>query len=245
MRGVNNNKPYVVLDSLLPLHLLDIEGIELELAIAAKSVIWWGVGDKDFSNFNKPAESASQRVKDFYVQHANDKKALEEYAKFAYGIYVPAFPVNLARQTKAADRYGVAREVDTPEAWERNRSMFPSIQRFIDECGAFKTTGRISIIVQHTNCAEPIHADYKHPNNVFLKQHVADAEKEFIWLNPTGWKRLFILDEQTQEKHYVESKAAWFNGLDAHGVDAINRQSWTLRIDGVYTNEFRQKVAAL
>lgn len=244
MRGVYG-KPYISLDTVLPLNVLDIEAIHLELASAQKSVIWWGVGARDSSNFNLPQPEASQRVKDFYAKNAGNKKLIESYVQFAHGAYVPAYAVNIAKPNKLIERQGLAREVDTAEAWTRDLNVFPSIQEFIDCCGAFKTTGRISLFVQHTNCSEPIHADYNHAENVFMKRHVAEAEKDFLWINPTGIKRLFVLDEQTGFQHYIESFSAWFNGLDAHGVDAVDRECWTLRIDGVFTDKFRQKIKVL
>jgi hypothetical protein len=65
---------------------------------------------------------------------------------------------------------------------------------------------------------------------------------EFVWINPTGKKKFWLLDPDTNEKTYVKSTAAFFNSLDWHGGDAIPNYTYSLRIDGKFTDQFRQQV---
>jgi hypothetical protein len=48
-----------------------------------------------------------------------------------------------------------------------------------------------------------------------------------------------VLDEATNTKHYIRGQSSWFNSFDIHGADAFPSMTWSLRIDGKFTNEFR------
>jgi hypothetical protein len=67
-------------------------------------------------------------------------------------------------------------------------------------------------------------------------------KNEFIWINPTGIKKFYVYNEDTQERHDVNSPAIFFNDLDMHGGDTNECMTWSLRIDGVFTDEFKQKL---
>jgi hypothetical protein len=52
-----------------------------------------------------------------------------------------------------------------------------------------------------------------------------------------------MLNHKTGEKQYVESYSAWFDSVNQfHGVDAAEGLSFSFRIDGVFTDEFKAKI---
>lgn len=52
-----------------------------------------------------------------------------------------------------------------------------------------------------------------------------------------------MLNHQTNEKLYVESYSAWFDSVNQyHGSDAREGLSFSIRVDGVFTDEFRAKI---
>ena len=53
-----------------------------------------------------------------------------------------------------------------------------------------------------------------------------------------------MYDEKTQEKHFVgNARAVTFNNSDYHGSDPSDRLVVSLRVDGVFTEETRNKIA--
>jgi hypothetical protein len=115
-----------------------------------------------------------------------------------------------------------------------NFNNFPKLKLWINSLkgSVFSEIGRVLFFIHEHDCELPVHTDgtgYVPHNN------------EFIWFNPTGAKSFYIWDEVSKEKNYVKSKAAFFNDLDLHGGDKNPKQTWTLRIDGVFTEEFRIK----
>jgi hypothetical protein len=70
---------------------------------------------------------------------------------------------------------------------------------------------------------------------------------EFITLYPPVGgdrrKQLFVWDEQTKTRHVVDgATAVWFNDFDFHGVAAAPFFRYSLRVDGVFTDAFRDAV---
>lgn len=63
---------------------------------------------------------------------------------------------------------------------------------------------------------------------------------EFITLCPVPGKRLFLWDETRAEKIPVNGIAYWFNDFDYHGVDADPYFRYSIRVDGVFTEAFRE-----
>ena len=60
---------------------------------------------------------------------------------------------------------------------------------------------------------------------------------------PTNTKKPFyVWDPDTKNKVYLNARAAWWNDQDWHGGDAIKEQSYAIRIDGKFTEEFRKLI---
>jgi hypothetical protein len=72
------------------------------------------------------------------------------------------------------------------------------------------------------------------------------AAAEFITLNPSPLrKRLFVWDERSQTDVVVKGTAVWFNDFDHHGVHADPHFRYSLRVDGVFRDDFRARLQAL
>lgn len=53
----------------------------------------------------------------------------------------------------------------------------------------------------------------------------------------------YVYDEQKAVKHYVKNSKTWiFHDCDFHGVDAVPYFAYNVRIDGIYTSDFRNKI---
>ena len=114
-----------------------------------------------------------------------------------------------------------------------NAKHFPKVLDWISNISIFEQVGRVVFFMNEHDCTLQMHMDAPKyfPHN-----------EEFIWINPTGKKRFWLLDPATSEKTYVDSPVAFFNSLDWHGGDAIPTFTYSLRIDGKFTNTFREQI---
>jgi len=62
-------------------------------------------------------------------------------------------------------------------------------------------------------------------------------------LRPNLGKPFYMLDPKTSDKCYVRSHSAWFDTVNQfHGADAGEGLSFSIRVDGVFTEAFRSLV---
>jgi hypothetical protein len=97
----------------------------------------------------------------------------------------------------------------------------------------FKATGRMLVIYDDSGRAVSAHRDHDS----------RDLCHEFIWFRTNLGKPFYMLDPDTGEKLYVASHAAWFDTVNQfHGADATGELSFSIRVDGVFTDEFRRGI---
>ena len=65
---------------------------------------------------------------------------------------------------------------------------------------------------------------------------------EFIHVRPTVDRPFYVYDTEQKKKHYIESRVGWWNDKDLHGGEVSPKPSYALRIDGIFTDEFRKKI---
>ena len=63
---------------------------------------------------------------------------------------------------------------------------------------------------------------------------------EFIHIRPNTKKAFYLWDPEKKNKVYLNTRAAWWNDQDWHGGERIMEQSYSLRIDGKFTEAFRK-----
>jgi hypothetical protein len=52
-----------------------------------------------------------------------------------------------------------------------------------------------------------------------------------------------MLNQNTNEKKYVTSYSAWFDSVNQyHGCDPFEGLSFSIRVDGKFTDEFRERI---
>ena len=67
---------------------------------------------------------------------------------------------------------------------------------------------------------------------------------QFLTISPRGEKRLFVQDDTTGERVTVQGRIIWFNDHDFHGVHPDPFFRYSMRVDGPFTPEFEQALAA-
>lgn len=128
---------------------------------------------------------------------------------------------------------------DSPNARELTKiaDHFPSLIKWIDnlvvDC-IFSKIGRAYLISIDSNGYSFEHRDPPHDLDAVFP--------EFIHIRPNLIRPFYVYDPSTKEKHYINSRVGWWNDTDLHGGDITTSPSYAVRIDGVFTDEFRNKI---
>lgn len=134
-------------------------------------------------------------------------------------------------ESNAPDSYF---DLDKPERWATASAadQFVPLMEFIQTL-PFRQTGRMIIIYDDVARAGPAHRDHIE----------TDICHEFIWFRTNLTKRFYMADRTTGARKYVESHSAWFDTVNQfHGSDAHEGLSFSVRVDGVFTDSFRCQI---
>lgn len=150
--------------------------------------------------------------------------------EYRYGVYFPwkvfyeLLPVHYWDEKSSG-----AGKTFTREA----RTFFPETIAFLKSL-PFREIGRALLLGLSPNDHGTVHRD-------------ADpAEKKtvdhFLTLSPRGDKRLFLWDHAEKRQVPVTGKLYWFNDSDYHGVSADPFFRYSLRVDGVFRDDFLAQI---
>ena len=134
-------------------------------------------------------------------------------------------------RSRAPDNYY---DLDRTELWEPTdeASEFAPLMDFIATL-PFARTGRMLIMYDGEGRAVSAHKDHDS----------VDLCHEFIWFRTNLSKPFYMLNPDSGERLYVASHAAWFDTVNQfHGADASGGLSFSIRVDGVFTDEFRSSI---
>jgi hypothetical protein len=107
---------------------------------------------------------------------------------------------------------------------------FPWLDEEIASWGLFSEWGRVILFQNEHHSFTPIHKDW-------------DNQDEFVWIGLTD-KKFFVYDEVAKVKHHFTGRAIAFSNADYHGGEPSPHISLSLRVDGVFKQEVREKIAA-
>ena len=160
------------------------------------------------------------------------------FAKLYLKLYNPSTTVYLREHQKGLDPITAYRKKSYAEFfdWNDNIKNFPKLKEWLDNLigSVFEQYGRILFFIHEHDCKLLTHRD----GPGYFPHH-----NEFLWLNPMMIKTFYVYDDLSEVKHYVKSPSVFFNDLDMHGGEVSQSMTWSLRIDGVFTEEFRKKLA--
>jgi hypothetical protein len=124
----------------------------------------------------------------------------------------------------------------TPEA-----QYFPNTVEWVESMVGtiFEDIGRVIFFHCEHDGIPFEHRDLDARNGVnVVKPH----RNEFIHIRPNTKKSFYLWDPKIKDKTYINARAAWWNDVDWHGGEKIMEQSYSLRIDGKFTEDFRKKL---
>ena len=138
--------------------------------------------------------------------------------------------IYLARSSRPDSYY----DLDRTELWGPTEACeeFSELMRFIATL-PFQATGRLLIMYDDAPRPVPAHRDHD----------ATDVCHEFVWFRTNLEKPFYVLNHETGERRYVSSYSAWFDTVNQyHGGDPARGLSFSIRVDGHFTDEFRSRI---
>jgi hypothetical protein len=226
-------------------NFLDIEGLKnlnleicsgIALSDVKAGVYGPGVDNADvYGNFLALKSKLSSSGQ--YGWNSMTHNQQNTFAKLYLKLYNPSTTVYLREPQKGLEPILAYRKKSYKDFynWNQNIDNFPGLKIWLDDLigPVFEQYGRIIFFVHEHDCKLLLHRD----GPGYFPHH-----NEFIWLNPMMLKTFYVYNEDTKEKHIVDSPAAFFNDLDMHGGEVCQSMTWSLRVDGVFSEEFRKKL---
>lgn len=250
IRGINN-QPFLDLDA-----WLDIEGfknLHYEMCYGLAVSSWKKEGnivkpggcdqyDPSFKPIFKSLEEYFSLPEDHEIRkygkiigELDNRNTFINFLKLSLGAYDPYQFIFL----KTEDGGWQSRFQE--KQWTPDSENFPNLKKWIEkliEDRVFQHLGRIIFFKAEHDVIMPKHRDLILPHETEYTDH----RHEFIHIRSTMDKKFYIWDNDIDVYHYVNCYSCFFNDQDWHGGEANDRQTFSLRIDGRFTDEFRQKI---
>lgn len=68
---------------------------------------------------------------------------------------------------------------------------------------------------------------------------------EFIHIKTDIERPFYVIDPKTTTRSYINSRVAWWDETEWHGGEPINRPTYTLRINGKFSDAFKKQILEL
>ena len=157
------------------------------------------------------------------------------YLKMAMGAYDPYIYYFLWEEGSWDDR-------TAPRKLTEEAQHFSGTVKWVEDMIAnniFEHIGRVIFFHCEADGIPFEHRDLDAKNGV---NNHGPHRNEFIHIRPNTKKAFYIWDPEYKNKIYLNTRAAWWNDNDWHGGEKIMEQSYSLRIDGKFTEDFRKKL---
>ena len=260
IKGING-KPYINLDA-----FVDIKGFQdtfeetcKAFALArnyAKEGTWMSPGFeiselsyipdwkpiyKAFEEYQALPEDHPIKIqgKEIFPQDFKDYKqrnVFTRYLKAALGANDPYIYYFLWEEGSWDERNAERRKT------EESR-YFPSVVRWIEnlvEENIIDQIGRVIFFHCDHDGRAFEHRDLDAKDGVKDHTHYTEHNNEFIHIRYRTKRGFYIWDPDTQDKHYINCRSAFWNDQDFHGGEWSKEQEFGLRIDCKFTEDFRR-----
>jgi len=171
--------------------------------------------------------------KDF--KNYKQRNKFTRYLKMAMGAYDPYIYYFLWEEGSWDDR-------TAPRKLTEEAAYFPNVVKWVEDLipnGIFEHIGRVIFFHCEAEGIPFEHRDLDAKNGIdVVKPH----RNEFIHIRPNTKKAFYLWDPESKNKTYLNTRAAWWNDVDWHGGEKIIEQSYSLRIDGKFTDQFRKQL---
>jgi hypothetical protein len=154
------------------------------------------------------------------------------YIKMAMGAYDPYIYYFLWEQGSWDDR-------TSPRKLTDEARYFPNVVSWIENMigTIFEDVGRVIFFHCEADGVPFEHRDLDGNRGI---QDYTPHCNEFIHIRPNLHKPFYLWDPVLKNRIYINSRAAFWNDQDWHGGTSVMHQSYGLRIDGKFTEDFRK-----
>ncbi|MEG3164823.1 hypothetical protein U1701_09475 [Sphingomonas sp. PB2P19] len=138
--------------------------------------------------------------------------------------------IELTRSIEPEDYY----DLDRTDIWQPTPAAeeFAPLMDFLATL-PFAGTGRMLIMYDPDGRAVSAHKDHDS----------AELCHEFIWLRTNRRKPFYMENAETGKRSYIAGHSAWFDTVNQfHGGDASGELSFSIRVDGVFSDAFRESI---
>jgi len=157
--------------------------------------------------------------------------AQARFLKMRHGVY---FPWKVAYHLLENDQWDDKHSGVGKDFRDEARQVFPKTVAYIESL-PFREIGRCLIFGIEANDHAPLHRDTEPgPGEV----------GHTITLCPRADKGFFLRTPDGSQTLEVKDRAYWFNDMDYHGVAARPYFRYSIRIDGVFEPDFRERLRA-
>ena len=125
------------------------------------------------------------------------------------------------------------------------QKFFPGLTTWIEnliKTNVISSIGRVIIFLCDHDGIAFEHRDLDAKNGIQGDNYYTAHKNEFIHIRPRTKRGFYLWDPAAQDKHYVNSHSAFWNDQDWHGGERSKEQEYGVRIDCVFTDEFRKKL---
>ena len=150
---------------------------------------------------------------------------LTDYLKYSVGAY------DFYRIYPVIGEYNVLGECST---------HFPGLIKWIHslvDSGVFQSLYQVNIITVDSGGIPWEHRDPP-------SESPSSTLSEFVHIKTDCDRPFYIVDPATGDRVFMNTRAAWWNETVWHGGLPIQRPTYTLRINGTFTDEFRTRIGA-
>jgi hypothetical protein len=113
------------------------------------------------------------------------------------------------------------------------RALFPRTVAFVESL-PFRELGWVKILGLHSNDHGTVHRDGDPTTKLTVDN--------FVTFCPAGDKRLYLWDEERRARTPAPSRVYWFNDSDYHGIEPDPFFRYSIRVDGIFTDEFMEQL---
>jgi len=153
----------------------------------------------------------------------------------------------------AYDHYIVYKVLDENYKYEGVGELGTHFPKLIEWIYSLLTTGIFKSLYSATIMALDAggipweHHDPEDPVTAIFDPKIPEEQRsnqitEFIHIKTDCDRPFYIINPVTKEKTYIETRVAWWDERDWHGGEPINRPTYTVRINGRFTDKFKKQL---
>lgn len=111
--------------------------------------------------------------------------------------------------------------------------------------GIFKSLHSATLMALEAGGIPWEHRDPEDPTTGIFKpgeENETGQISEFVHIKTDCDRPFYVIDPNTKNKTYIDTRVAWWDERDWHGGEPIQRPTYTVRINGRFTDEFKKTI---